>query len=252
MRLVAFARSSRPVRRRFSNSVASKRTMTSPLRKIVPSSAIQETFICEFALCGAATGVAFTAFSVPSAVTRRVKVIGSTLKVATSSQGPEQAATRSSESADGVPERRQTARARRQFFCPRGLIAAGSGMGEGALGPPHDFSSSSFSLVDQHAVAGVEPFEHFDELVVLAAEADRDRSTSQGAAAMDVRAGGRDEDRLPRDHHRVFTRPSSIVPWKRMPGRIFAGSVLSSLMSTRRIFTGSCVARLRCTVRAAW
>ena len=43
-------------------------------------------------------------------------------------------------------------------------------------------------------------------------------------------------------------RCSSMVPLKRMPGRILAGSVLSSLMSTCSTFTGSRVFFFCCTV----
>ena len=48
-----------------------------------------------------------------------------------------------------------------------------------------------------------------------------------------------------------FARPSSTVPWKRMPGRILAGSVRSSTMSTRSTLIGSCVPCCCCTVRDA-
>src|SRR4029079_12715237 len=48
-----------------------------------------------------------------------------------------------------------------------------------------------------------------------------------------------------------FERASSIVPWKRIPGRIVAGSLLSSWISTFSTFSGSRVFCCSCTVVAA-
>src|SRR5438309_1245401 len=77
--------------------------MTSSFFTAVPSFAIQATFSTPGALLGADTVVAFVAFRLPSAVTRREKRTGSTLNVGTDLSARHAARTRRIPTLSGAP-----------------------------------------------------------------------------------------------------------------------------------------------------